>query len=287
MIEWQFEHFKTFTPYETMQQAAAALLLYEGENTDGVNPKMRRLTEELTTNTGHPAWMPDRDNGNLSFNSEGSVFRNKARLFSMFYICVPPDLLKTNGYGKQIMLTPFGRALASGKVSEEEFYEYIVKKFQYPHLAYSDYDAWKESGVVLRPLLCIIKTMVLLFEQKGVEQAYLTPSEICRYLQKLTSEDCREAVREIIADRGNAPNPLPSGEVRKINEMLAFLAIAGYVYIDSTDRKEDKYRLNLVMRHPKEKTLFYLQRSAGGAGTGTSKTKVNVIEKYKALWEEE
>ena len=98
MIEWQFEHFKTFTSYETMQQAAAALLLYEGENTDGVNPKMRRLTEELTTNTGHPAWMPDRDNGNLSFNSEGSVFRNKARLFSMFYICVPPDLLKTKEY---------------------------------------------------------------------------------------------------------------------------------------------------------------------------------------------
>ena len=40
MIEWQFEHFKTFTPYEIMQQAAAALSLYEGENTDGANPKM-------------------------------------------------------------------------------------------------------------------------------------------------------------------------------------------------------------------------------------------------------
>ena len=29
MIEWQFEHFKTFTPYATMQQAAASLMLFE------------------------------------------------------------------------------------------------------------------------------------------------------------------------------------------------------------------------------------------------------------------
>ena len=27
MIEWQFEHFKTFTPYEIMQQAAAPPVL--------------------------------------------------------------------------------------------------------------------------------------------------------------------------------------------------------------------------------------------------------------------
>lgn len=287
MIDWQFEHFKTFTPYETMQQAAAALMLFEGENTDGINLKMNRLTEELTINTGHPAWMPDRDNGNLSFNAEGSVFRNKARLFSMFYICVPPDLLKANGYPKQIVLTPFGKALAIGKVSEDEFYRYIIKRFQYPHLAYSDYETWRKSGITLRPLLCIIKTMVLLFEKAGANDAYLTPSEICKYLQALTSEDCNETAETILEQRGaNKTLLFSSGEVRKITEMLAFLSIAGYVYIDSTDNTEDKYRLNLVMRHPKEKTMFYLQRTAGGAGTGTSKIRVNIIDIYKSLWEE-
>lgn len=286
MMEWQFEHFKTFTPFETMQQAAAALMLYEGENTDGSNPQMRRLTDELTINTGHPAWMPDRDNGNLSYNSEGSVFRNKARLFSMFYICVPPDLLKSNGYDKQIMLTQFGKALATGKVSEKEFYEYIIKKFQYPHLAYSDYDKWSKSGITIRPLLCIIKTLVSLFENGGVSESYITSSEVYRYLQKLTNEDCSSAVTEILNNRKDALAPLPSEKVRKISEMLAFLAIAGYVYIDSTDGKEDKYRLNLISRHPKEKTFFFLQRTAGGAGTGTTKTKVNIIDIYKSLWEE-
>lgn len=287
MIEWQFEHFKTFTPYATMQQAAASLLLFEGESTDGVNPKMGKLTDELTANTGHPAWMPERDNGNLTYNSEGSVFRNKARLFSMFYICVPPDLLKANGYEKQIMLTDFGRALATGKVNEEEFYRFIIKKFQYPHLAYSDYDAWVESGVVIRPLLCIIKTMVLLYEEAGTDSAYLTASEVIRYLQPLINEDCGTIIETILQKRiSKEVSPLSSAEVRKVSEMLAFLAIAGYVYIDSTE-SEDKYCLNLVMRHPKEKTLFFLQRTAGGAGTGTSKTKVNVIDYYKELWEGE
>lgn len=287
MIEWQFEHFKTFTPYEIMQQAAAALLLYEGENTDGSNAKMARLTEELTINTGHPAWMPDRESGNLDINNEGSVFRNKARLFSAFYICVPPDLLKTEGYGKQIMMTGFGRALAEGRVSETEFYRYIIRTFGYPHLAYSDYDEWVKSGNSIRPLLLIVKALVALFEKKGRTNAYITSSEVYTFLQPLTSEDCSQAVSKIIEAReARVQQSFSSDKVRKINEMLAFLAIAGYVYIDSTESGEDKYWLNLIMKHPKEKTLFYLQRSAGGAGTGTSKEKVNVIDIYKSLWEE-
>lgn len=287
MIEWQFEHFKTFTPYEIMQQAAASLLLFEGENTDGANSKMGRLTDELTLNTGHPAWMPDRESGNLDINNEGSVFRNKARLFSAFYICVPPDLLKTEGYGKQIMMTGFGRALAEGRVSEQEFYKYIIKTFGYPHLAYSDYEYWVESGSSIRPLLLIVKALVTLFEKKGRDAAYITAAEIYSFLQPLTTEDCNAAVDKIIDAReaGNG-STFSSDKVRKINEMLAFLAIAGYVYIDSTERNEDKYWLNLIMKHPKEKTLFYLQRSAGGAGTGTSKEKVNIIDIYKKLWEE-
>ena len=99
------------------------------------------------------------------------------------------------------MIVQFGRALAEGKVSEDEFYKYIIKKFEYPHLAYSDYDEWKKSGIVIRPLLCIIKTMVELFERCGKEEAYLTASEVFKYLQPLRNEDCSTAVDGIIAER--------------------------------------------------------------------------------------
>ena len=225
MLEWQFEHFKTFTPYQIMQQAAAALLLFEGENTDGANPKMGRLTEELTLNTGHPAWMPDRENGNLNVNTEGSVFRNKARLFSSFYICVPPDLLKKDGYGKQIMLTGFGKALAEGRVSEEEFYRYIIKKFGYPHLAFSDYEEWVNEGIAIRPLLLIIKALVTLFEKRGKDAAYITSAEIYSFLQPLKDEECIDAVSKILEARDNEERQTYSSDkVRKINEMLAFLS---------------------------------------------------------------
>lgn len=288
MIEWQFEHFKTFTPYQIMQQAAAALAQFEGENTDGKNPKMRHLTEELILNTGHPAWMPDRDSENLDINVEGSVFRNKARLFSSFLICVPPDLLNTEEYEKSIMLTDFGRALASGKISEEEFYRYIIKKFQYPHLAFSDYQKWVDANITLRPLLCIIKTLVGLFERAGKVACFITAKEIYKHLQTLEDENCDIAVNGILLDRKNSVElPYTTEQIRKISEMLAFLSIAGYIYIDSSESSQDKYWLNLVMRHPKEKTMFYLERSAGGAGTGTKKTKVNVIKDvYKTLWED-
>lgn len=286
MVEWQFEHFKTFTPYEIMQQAAATLLLFEGECTDGTNSKMRRLTDELKVNTGHPAWMPDRDSGNLNINNEGSVFRNKARLFSAFYICVPPDLAKKEGYGKKIILTEFGRALAEGRVKEKEFYSFIVKTFRYPHLAYSNYNEWIKNGILIRPLLIIIKTLVYLFEKAGNTESYITAEEVYLYLQCLKNEDCNCAVIKILkARRQCKTGDLNKDILRKIHEMLAFLAIGGYVYIDSTTEKTDRFWLNLIMRHPKEKTYFYLQRSAGGAGTGTSKEKINIIEIYKNLWE--
>lgn len=288
MIEWQFEHFKTFTPYEILQQAAAVLMQYEGENTDGSNPQMRHLTDDLIVNTGHPAWMPDRDSENLNINMEGSVFRNKARLFSSFLICVPPDLLSSNGYKKSVVLTDFGKALALGKIDEENFYRYIIKKFQYPHLAFSDYEKWVESGITIRPLICIIKTLVGLFECAGRDESYITAKEIYKHLQVLENEDCVPAVTAILDDRKNkVDDKYSSDQIRKINEMLAFLSIAGYVYIDSTDKVQDKYWLNLIRRHPKEKTMFYLERSAGGAGTGTKKTKINIIEDiYKSLWED-
>lgn len=285
MLKWQFEHFKTFTPYNIMVQAAAILLQYEGENTDGSNPRMSKMTRELIANTGHPAWTPNRDTGNLDINTEGSVFRNKARLFSSFYICVPPELLVAEGKPKKIFLTEFGRALGQGRVSEKEFYRFIVQRFMYPHPSFDDYEEWVESGNTIRPLLLIIKTLVALFEKAGKNFAYLTANEIYEYLQPLTDENPVKAVQEIIKARNTSEiSSYSTDDLRKISEMLAFLSIAGYVIIDGT-QGDTRYYLNLISRHPNEKTLFYLQRNAGGAGTGTKKVKIDLIEEYKKLWE--
>ena len=133
-------------------------------------------------------------------------------------------------------------------------------------------------------MLFIIKTLVELFEKNGRASAYLTPSEIYKYLQPLSTEDSVKAARDIIKARSNAEaNIYSTDDLRKISEILAFLSIAGYVIINDL-QGEIRYYLKLIARHPNEKTLFYLRRSAGGAGTGTKKVKINIIEEYKKLW---
>ncbi|MED1876668.1 hypothetical protein [Brevibacillus borstelensis] len=288
MLEWHFEHFKTFYTYEIIQQAAVSLILFEGENTDASkNARMLQLTKLLVENTGHPAWMPARDTGNLEIDNEGgSVFRNKARLLSTFYLCVPPSFLEENGLKKEIVMTNFGKALALGYVSEKEFYDFMIKKFQYPHPAFDNYKEWLESGLVIRPFIFILKTLVKLLESGGYQNAYLTVDEICNFLVPLSSEDEALAASKILENRLN-PQPITSAQdKRKIREMLAFLAMSEYVYIDSTDSRQEKYFLNLIDRHSYEKTYYFHTRSAGGAGTGQKKYKESKLEKIIKLWEE-
>lgn len=279
MIEWSFEHFKTFTPFEVMQQAAAALVLYERENTDGKNPKMSDLTETLIERTNHPAWMPVRETENYTFNQEGSVFRNKARLFSSFLICFPPALLAENEKEKEIQLTDFGRALGNGEISEKEYYDFIIMRFKYPHPAFSDYEEWIQSSKITHPFVLILKVMVELFERSGKVESKITVEEIVHFIQKSNDQtDITKIVDEILEFRTNNESLLKL-ESRKIREIMSFLTISGYVLHEG-----DTYALNLVRRHEYEKSFYYLERSAQGAGGGKKRYAENIIESIKNLW---
>lgn len=278
MLTWQFEHFKTFTPYETMQQAASALDLFEGENTDGVNPRMGSLIQQLGKKTGHPAWMPEMDNDNFTFNDEGSVFRNKARLLSSFFICYPPTMLET----KAVKLTSFGKALSRGAVNEEEYYRFIISRFKYPHPSFSDYEQWKKTGEITHPFLLILKVLVELFERYGLAEAYLEPQEIFHKIQPLSDDDSvSDVVNEIYNNRINGFE-YQREQYRKVAEIMAFLAISGYVCYCG----KDSIALNLIRRHKQGKVFYYLERSSQGIGTGKTRFKENVIDEIKSLWEE-
>lgn len=280
---WHFEHFKTFVSYETMQQAASVLHLFEGESTDGMNPNMSKLATLLSERTGHPKWLPDRETGNLVIDREGSVFRNKARLFSSFYICIPLDLLERQGKQKQIILTSFGRALAEGYVSKDEYYDFIIKRFQYPHYAYASNEELENPEYKVRPFIIVLKTLVDLFEKHDAAQSFLTIEEIYHFLQPITSED-QDVSGDIVKFRETG-GKLDEQDYRKVREMLAFLAMSQYVYINSLYNPE-RYYINLLAVHPWEKTVFYLERSSGGAGTGQKKLKHSKLTQIKALWEE-
>lgn len=288
MPKWQFEHFKTFVSYDIMQPAAACLLLFEGENTDGGNPKMNRLSRMLIERTGHPSWLIDRERGtgNLLVDKEGSVFRNKARLFSSFYIMVPPELLRLNNLEKQIMLTEFGKALALGYVSEKDYYDFIIKKFEYPHPVYiEEYKNWTDLNAKVRPFILVLKILVELYEKFGLENAFITSFEIYHFLQPVHNENIVEQVaKEIIEERGTHQLDTKV-DTRKVDEMLSFLSKSGYIYIYSHESHEYFY-LNLLERHTFERSLYFEKRRAGGPGTAQRKFLESKLDSIKKLWEE-
>ncbi|MCM3382139.1 hypothetical protein [Shouchella rhizosphaerae] len=289
MLEWQFEHFKTFYNFPIMQQTAACLLLFEGQSPEATkNLKLNQLTDMLIESTGHKAWKPARDMGNLNIDDEGgSIFRNKARLLSSFYICVPFDLLTESNMDKQIVLTPFGKALGLGYIEEGDFFNFIIKKFQYPNPAFSNYKDWVASGIVIRPFILILKSLVFLYENYGLEQSYLTNKEVCSYLVPLKNESSEIAMNTLIDHRKkNILPPANNQDPRKVKEILFFLSMSKYVYIDTTTSSEEFFRLNLIDFHSKEKTYFFESRSAGGAGYGKKKFRESKLEKIKKLWKD-
>jgi AlwI restriction endonuclease len=281
--QWQFEHFKTFVSYDIMQPAAACLVVFEGENTDGSNPQMNKLSRMLIERTNHPSWLADRNTGSLNIDTEGSVFRNKARLFSSLMIVVPPELLRLNNLEKVIKLTEFGKALGLGYVSERQYYEFLIKNFQYPHPAYlQDYEDWVNEDANIRPFIFILKVLVDLYENFGEQQSFLTSNEIFHFLQHETTDSNIESVVDKLIKNREDPQTFSKVDTRKIEEILSFLAKSGHIFIK--ENTVDMYYLNLLEKHSYEKSYYWEKRRAGGAGTGQRKYTENKLEQIKNLW---
>ena len=120
-LPWNFEAFRRFITYEVLQQAAATLQLYDGEMLFANPALMEEFSRRIDIRTGLE-WLPKRQvSEGVIFNVEGNLFRNKARVFTSFYI-IDPMCLREN---TALKITEFGRALAYGYISREDFYRQI------------------------------------------------------------------------------------------------------------------------------------------------------------------
>lgn len=255
-LPWNFEAFRRYLPYEKMQQAASVLAFYEGERLDSSNPNMHSILDDLQLRTGEP-WLPERKvSESVDFNVEGDFYRNKGRLLTSFYIIQPKQLVA--GPEASIQMTEFGRALANGYVSQQEFYRFIVTQFEYPHPAYDDnWDAWKRAGRFLKPLAFILKILVRIYENDET-QNHITSEELATFAYPVS--DYRK-VDEIVKQIGhNRKKPGPSrprsDEVnRKISDMLGFLCVAGFCFYENR-----KVSLNLMRVHPQEMAYYWEKR---------------------------
>lgn len=272
-LPWNFEAFRNFISFEVLQQAASVLCLFEGEDIFSNDYQMERFEYELSIRTG-VEWLPKRNiDADIHFNAEGNLFRNKARVFTSFYLIDLSCLIERS----KLALTPFCKALGTGKLDGRKFYNEIICRFEYPHPAYEEnWSKWNAAGIAIKPLVLMLEILIQLYEIKPSE-SYFTVSEFASFAHpRPFYSDTKSIAKSILEFRtsGEKVERQRSDEVdRKIGDIIGFLCMTGYTYYHG-----NKIFLNLIDVHPTEKVYFYEKR-------GEVNTKIqiqNVIKDGKA-----
>lgn len=254
-LPWNFEAFRSFISFEVLQQAASVLCLYDKQYFFENNYILEKFEEDLSKRTG-VEWLPKRNiDSDILFNTEGNLFRNKARVFSSFYLIELESLINKS----QLEITPLCRALGTGRLSKREFYNDIITRFAYPHPAYEDnWEKWRECEITIKPIVFMLDILVRLYEIAPLE-AYFTVAEFAAYAHpKPFYSSVNEIAKEIISSRSTNEKigRKRSDEVdRKIGDLCGFLCMTGYSYYYG-----NKIYLNLIDVHPAEKVYFYEKR---------------------------
>jgi len=225
---WKIEAFREYLNYETLQQAASVLKIFEGEDIRASNPKIKFMQTLLEERTGKTKWIPKRTGEmDINWNLEGDLWRNKGRLLTSMLILYPKEWVNN-----KIKLTNFGSALASGNIDQSTFYDFIIGNFSYPHPAYKDhFEEWRQLGKVILPFIYILEVLKTLYK-KSKEEAFLTTSEIADFLHKSPShQNINKKVSLIQEARCNniISTTSRSDQIhRKINDISGFLSLSKY-----------------------------------------------------------
>ena len=254
-LPWHFEQLREYVSYEVMLPALAVMAQFRGESKGARNPRMEAVTRCLELRTGKTTWLPSRSAvGDLCWNAEGDVFRNKMRVFTSLYLLVPFEFCDDT-----IQLTPFGEQLASGFLSSDDYYSAIISRYRYPHPAYPDnWLAWNEAGREVRPFVFLLQVLIPLHRADPAE-AYLKAEEVVVVLMPLAAHaQIDEQVSRLLAYRqGATPDQAPNKNLqRNASDLLGFLCLSGYCYYDGS-----KVRLNLRARHRDEHVWFDGERN--------------------------
>lgn len=257
-LPWNFEAFRRFISYGVMQQACAALLAYENEPLFSDESMLSDFSSRLNKRTG-VEWEPRRKvSEGVLFNTEGSVFRNKKRVFTSLYT-IDPGCFETG----KLVITNFGKALGYGFITEPEYYELLISNYEYPHQAYDDnWMAWNNAEKKLRPLLFLLSIMYAIYEKDGV--GTLNADEIARFAfnsadnlnYKIIAKEILDN-RKVLSKAGLSPRSkeLKDKIDRKINDIFGFLCLSHFAYYEA-----DGISLNLMDKHNEEKTNFWEKR---------------------------
>lgn len=160
--------------------------------------------------------------------------------------------------GANIELTPLGRKVAEGSVTQGEFAAILVQQTVLPNpWTYSSQELakWRDAGLQIKPLALILEVLELLGRSHGnTNAAYITPWELIRICiplagTKAPSELIAEAIGRHRAgklDVSDWPNCTPAANDHRLaKEFLRFLANFGLCRrIQKTTAMEDVYQLD-------------------------------------------
>ena len=266
VLPWNFEAFRKFITFQAIQNAAGIITLYDGLETSNTK-RMIEFQKVLNSRSGL-IWEPSRQNSeDVLYNSEGNVFRNKARVLTSLYLLNPFEQKKGT-----ISATMFCRLLASGKISENEFYDFIISRYEFPHPAYDEnWNAWRSANIKLKPFIFILQLLLTLYK-RDPKESYVTVDEFARFAHSQPLHDKIDNIVDGILKYRLHPESADtrtrSDKIdRKINDIFGFMCMTKYAYFEGS-----KICLNLVDRHPDELVNFYVSRGGISIPDEISKT---------------
>ena len=183
-------------------------------------------------------------------SKERNIFRNSGQYWRGL------GLLSDRKRG-QINLSPFGRKLADGLITQVEFATTIIKTFELPNKRVeSNYKEWEQAKIKLKPFETILNIISELKKNFGDSFGYIAPEELIKIVIPLAGNNgiIDEYIKSIIAFRNKEldltgwPNCAPnSNDKRMAREFLLFLSNYGFCNTISTGTNmQEKYFLSSI-----------------------------------------
>lgn len=178
----------------------------------------------------------------LSRTGERNLLRN-----SQQYWKAPGVLGGTEG---GIKLTPFGRDVADGYITKEEFAATVVRTLELPNRALepnSVLDDWDKAKLKIHPLDLLLRIILSLLKNHDVDKAYLTPREVSEVVVPLVlvTQDAHILADHVVDFRidpskySKLPNCTPSSNDRRmVREFLLFLSYYEFLKLKKREKNE-------------------------------------------------
>ncbi len=275
-LKWNIEAFRQFLNFEVMQQACASIMPIDGFNyRDDINDSKR--FELWLTDRTDLEWTPRRSvPEGIHFNPEGSVFRNKARVFTSMGVV---DAAKLQNE-RVVLLTDFGRNLGGGLISKSEYYQFQVANYSYPHPAYPESAiTWAQNNVTVKPFELILRVLIILTQEYGLSHNSLSSQEFARFfMQAVPDFNAAKIAEKIIASRDSVDDASGSEyakeNMRNATDIFGFLALSGLVYFVSAG----VICLNLISVSSKDKTYFHFKNREGESAIDNIRKSLRIEE---------